>query len=70
MRCVSDATKRYDAATHGLNNIMFLNTFFLALNVHFERTEVVFQIPFHLSSDADLGRSSLAAMAGESECIV
>ena len=46
MDCVSDATKRYDIVTHSLNNIMFLNTIFLALNVHFERTEVVFQIPF------------------------
>ena len=46
MDCVCDATKQYDIATHSLNNIMFLNTSFLALNVHFERTEVVFQIPF------------------------
>jgi len=45
MDCVCDATKQYDIATHSLNNIMFLNTSFLALNVHFERTEVVFQIP-------------------------
>jgi len=43
MDCVSDATKRYSTATHGLNNIMFLNAIFLALNVHFEHIEVCFR---------------------------
>jgi hypothetical protein len=40
--CVFDATKWYSTATRGLKNIMFLNTIFLALNVHFERIEASF----------------------------